>query len=234
MNRKQASSKIMSKRYQEAIKLVDLNKTYSVEEAIKLAKQSSTVKFDASVEVHFRLNIDPKQTDQKVRAQVSLPHGTGKTLRVAAFVSPAKEKEAKEAGADFVGGEELVKQIKQSEKTDFDIAVADGSMMKSLATIAKILGQRGLMPNPKTGTVGDNIGQMVKDLKSGSKVDVKTDDSGNVHQTIGKTSFYDQKLIENFQTLKEAIHRARPASVKKEFVGSITISTSMGPGIKIQ
>ena len=185
----------MSKRYQEAIKLVDLNKTYSVEEAIKLAKQSSTVKFDASVEVHFRLNIDPKQTDQKVRAQVSLPHGTGKTLRVAAFVSPAKEKEAKEAGADFVGGEELVKQIKQSEKTDFDIAVADGSMMKSLATIAKILGQRGLMPNPKTGTVGDNIGQMVKDLKSGSKVDVKTDDSGNVHQTIGKTSFYDQKLI---------------------------------------
>jgi len=223
----------MSKRYETAVKLVDLEKTYSIEEAIKLAKQTSTVKFDASVEVHIRLNIDPKQTDQKVRTQISLPHGTGKTLRVAAFVSSSKEKEAKDAGAEVVGSEDLVKQIKQTEKTDFDIAVADGSMMKSLATIAKILGQRGLMPNPKTGTVGDNIAQMVKDLKSGSKIDAKTDDSGNVHQTIGKVSFDDQKLVENFQAIKEAIHRARPASVKKEFVGSITISTSMGPGIKI-
>ena len=224
---------VMSKRYETAVKLVDLEKTYSIEEAIKLAKQTSTVKFDASVEVHIRLNIDPKQTDQKVRTQISLPHGTGKTLRVAAFVSSSKEKEAKDAGAEVVGSEDLVKQIKQTEKTDFDIAVADGSMMKSLATIAKILGQRGLMPNPKTGTVGDNIAQMVKDLKSGSKIDAKTDDSGNVHQTIGKVSFDDQKLVENFQAIKEAIHRARPASVKKEFVGSITISTSMGPGIKI-
>src|SRR3989338_5559169 len=233
MNRKQASSKIMSKRYQEAIKLVDLNKTYSVEEAIKLAKQSSTVKFDASVEVHFRLNIDPKQTDQKLRSQISLPHGIGKTLRVAVFVSPAKEKEAAAAGADVVGGEDLVKQIRQTEKTDFDIAVADGSMMKSLAAIAKILGQRGLMPSPKAGTVGDNISQMVKDLKSGSKIDVKTDDSGNIHQVIGKVSFDEQKLIENFKTLKEAIHRAKPTSVKKEFVASITLSSSMGPGIRV-
>ncbi len=224
----------MSKRFQEAVKLVDLNKVYKIEEAVLLAKQTSAVKFDASVEAHFRLNIDPKQTDQKVRTQISLPHGTGKTLRVAAFVSSSKEKEAKESGADLVGGEDLVKQIKQSEKTDFDVAVADAGMMKSLATIAKILGQRGLMPNPKTGTVGDNVGQMVKELKSGSKIDVKTDDSGNVHQTIGKVSFDEQKLVENFQALKEAIHRARPASVKKEFVGSITISTSMGPGIKIQ
>lgn len=224
----------MSKRYASALQLIDTSKIYSIEEAIKLAKQSSTVKFDASVETHFRLNIDPKQTDQKIRTQLSLPHGIGKTLRVAAFVSPAKEKDAAAAGADIVGGEELVKQIKQSEKTDFDIAVADGSMMKSLAGIAKILGQRGLMPSPKTGTVGDNVGQMVKELKSGSKIDVKTDDSGNVHQVIGKVSFDDKKLLENFQALKEAINRARPASVKKEFVGSITISTSMGPGIRVQ
>lgn len=223
----------MSKRFQEAVKLVDQAKIYSVEDAIKLVKQASTVKFDASVEAHFRLNIDPKQTDQKIRTQVSLPHGTGKTLRVAAFAGPAKEKEAKEAGADLVGGEELIKQIKQTEKTDFDIAVADGSMMKSLAGIAKILGQRGLMPSPKTGTVGSDVGQMVKDLKSGGRVDVKTDDSGNIHQTIGKVSFDDQKLLENFQTLKEAIHRAKPASVKKVFVGSITLTSSMGPGIRV-
>lgn len=223
----------MPNRYQEAVKLVDASKIYSIEDAIRLAKQTSTVKFDASVEAHFRLNVDPKQTDQKVRTQINLPHGTGKTLKVAAFVSPAKEKEAVESGADLVGGEDLVKQIKQTEKTEFDVAVADGSMMKSLATIAKILGQRGLMPNPKTGTVGDNVAQMVKELKSGSKIDVKTDDSGNIHQVIGKVSFADQKLLENFQTLKEAIHRARPASVKKEFVSRVTISTSMGPGIRV-
>ncbi|OGE84076.1 MAG: 50S ribosomal protein L1 [Candidatus Doudnabacteria bacterium RIFCSPHIGHO2_01_FULL_49_9] len=224
----------MSKRFQETLKLVDLDKTYSIEEALKLAKQTSTVKFDASVEVHIRLGIDTKQTDQKVRTQVSLPHGIGKTMRVAAFVSSAKEQEAKDAGADVVGGEDLVKQIKQTEKTDFDIAVADTGMMKTLATIAKILGQRGLMPSPKTGSVGEDVAKMVKDLKSGSKIDVKTDDSGNIHQVIGKVSFDDQKLLENFQALKEAIHRAKPSSVKKEFITNITLTTSMGPGIKVQ
>lgn len=222
-----------SKRYEEVVKLVEPTRLYSVEEAVRLAKQTSTVKFDASVEVHFKLNIDLKQTDQKVRTQVSLPHGTGKSLKVAAFVSGAKEKEATDAGADIVGGEELVKKIKETEKTDFDIAVAEPAMMKSLAAVAKILGQRGLMPNPKTGTVGEDVAKMVKELKGG-KVDVKTDDSGVIHQTIGKVSFDEQKLLENFQTLKDAIYRAKPASVKKEFVSSITISTSMGPGIKVQ
>ena len=224
----------MSKRIAEALKLIDQIKTYSIEEAIKLAKETSKVKFDASVEAHFRLNIDPKQTEQKVRTQINLPYGIGKTMKVAAFVSPAKEKDAKEAGADIVGGEELVKQIKQTEKTDFDIAVADPAMMKSLATVAKILGQRGLMPNPKAGTVGEDVGKIVRDLKSGSKIDVKTDDSGNIHQVIGKVSFDDGKLLENFQALKEAIHRAKPAAVKKDFVSSITIATSMGPGIRVQ
>ena len=222
----------MSKRYNEVVKLVDREKLYTVEEAIVLAKQTSTVKFDASVEVHFKLGIDVKQTDQKVRTQVSLPHGTGKSVKVAAFVLPAKEKVAKEAGADIIGGEELVKQIKETGKTDFDVAVAEPAMMKSLAGIAKILGQKGLMPTPKTGTVGEDIGKIVKELKGG-RLDVKTDDTGVIHAVIGKVSFEDQKLLENFKALKEAIHRAKPPSVKKEFMKSITISTSMGPGIKI-
>lgn len=223
----------MSKRYNEAVKLADLNKTYPIEEAIKLARETSTVKFDASVDAHFRLNIDPKQTDQKVRTVASLPHGTGKSIKVAAFVSPAKEKEAKEAGADIVGGEELIKQIKQTEKADFEVAVAEPAMMKNLAVVAKILGQKGLMPNPKTGTVSPDVGKVVKELKAG-RVDVKTDDSGNIHQIIGKVSFDEQKLLENFKALKDAIYKAKPQSVKKEFIGSITITTSMGPGIRIQ
>lgn len=208
-------------------------KFYAPDEAIKLAKATSNVKFDATVEVHIRLNIDPKQTDQKIRTQVALPHGTGKILKVAAFVSAAKEKDAKSAGADVVGGEELVKQIKATEKTDFDIAVAEPVMMKSLTTIAKILGQRGLMPNPKTGTVAEDIAKIVRELKSG-RLDVKTDDSGNIHEVIGKVSFEEQKLLENFTVLRDAIYRAKPASVKKDFVRSMTISTSMGPGIKIK
>lgn len=223
----------MSKRYNEAVKLVDLSKSHTIEDAIKLAKETSKVKFDAAVDVHIRLNIDPKQSDQKVRAQVSLPHGTGKKLRIAAFVSPAKEKEAQAAGADIVGGEDLVKKIKETGKTEFDVAVAESAMMKSLAQIAKVLGQKGLMPNPKTGTVGDDVAKMIGELKGG-KVDARADDSGNIHQTIGKVSFDDQKLVENFQALKEAIHRAKPAAVKKEFITAITLTTSMGPGIRVQ
>src|SRR3989344_2322329 len=221
----------MSKRFNEAVKLVDPNQVYEAAEAIKLAKQTSTTKFDASVEAHIKLNIDVKQSDQKVRAQAVLPHGTGKNIKVAAFVSGANEKEATGAGADVVGGEELIKQIKTTEKTDFDVAVAEPTMMKSLAQIAKILGQRGLMPNPKTGTVGPDIAKMVKEIKTG-KIDVKTDDTGVIHQTIGNASFDDRKLLENFQALRDAVYRAKPASVKKDFVASVTLSSSMGPGIR--
>lgn len=223
----------MSKRYNEVIKLVDASKVYSVEEAIALVKQTSTVKFDASVEAHFRLNIDTKQTDQKIRTQVLLPHGTGKTLRIIAFVSPAKEKDALKAGAVLAGGEELVKQIKETGKTDFDVAVAEPALIKSLALIAKILGQRGLMPSPKTGTVGDDPAKMISEIASG-KVDVKTDDSGNIHQIIGRVSFSDQDLRENYLVLRDAIYHAKPQSVKKDFVKTITIATAMGPGIKIE
>ena len=224
----------MSKRLLAAIKEVDLTKTYTPEEGIRLAKQTSTVKFDASVEVHFRLGIDPKQTEQKIRTQVMLPHGVGKSMRVAAFVSSAKEKDAVAAGADVVGGEDLVKEIKQSEKTNFDIAVAETTMMKNLASVAKILGQRGLMPNPKTGTVGEDVTKMIKELKSGQKLDVKTDDSGNIHTIIGKVSMDEKRLLENFQALKEAVYRAKPQSVKKDFMKTITITTSMGPGIRVE
>lgn len=224
----------MSKRYNEAIKLIDPARVYSIAEAVALAKQTSTVKFDAAVEAHFHLNIDPKQTDQKIRTLVTLPHSIGKSRKIAAFVTPAREKEAKDAGADIAGGEELIKEIKQSEKTDFDIAVAESAMMKSLAGIAKVLGQRGLMPNAKAGTVGEDITKIISELKSGGRIEIKTDDSGNIHTAIGKASFDAAMLTENFQALKEAIHRAKPSSVKKEFVRSMTIATSMGPGIKVK
>ncbi|MBI4050629.1 MAG: 50S ribosomal protein L1 [Candidatus Doudnabacteria bacterium] len=222
----------MSKRYSQVVQLVDRTKTYPIEEAVALARQTSTVKFDATVEAHFKLGIDAKQTDQKVRTQITLPHGTGKTIKVAAFVSSGKEKEAKAGGADIIGGEELVKQIKETGKADFDAAVAEPAMMKSLAQIAKILGQRGLMPNPKAGTVGEDVGRLVKELKGG-RVEIKTDDTGVVHAAIGKVSFDEQKLLENFQAVKEALYRAKPSAVKKDFVKSVTISTSMGPGIKV-
>ncbi|MBI4050099.1 MAG: 50S ribosomal protein L1 [Candidatus Doudnabacteria bacterium] len=223
----------MSKRHEQALTQIDQAKSYSIEEAVALAKQTSKVKFDATVEAHFRLNVDPKASDQKVRTQVSLPHGTGKQLRIAAFVSAAKEKEAQSAGADIVGGDELIKKIKETGKADFDVAVAESAMMKSLAGVAKILGQKGLMPNPKTGTVGEDVVRMISELKGG-KVDVRMDDSGNIHQAVGKVSFDDSKLVENFSTLKDAIQRAKPAGVKKEFIASITLATSMGPGIRVQ
>lgn len=223
----------MSRRFQEVTKLVEQAKSYSIEEAMALVKKTSTVKFDASVDVHIRLNIDPKQTDQKLRTQTLLPHGTGKSLKVAAFVGPAREQEATRAGADIVGGEELIKKLKETQKIEFDVAAAEPAMMKNLAQIAKILGQRGVMPNPKTGTVGEDIVKIVRELKTG-KIDIKTDDSGNIHQTIGKVSFDDQKLIENFNALREAVYKAKPQAVKKDFVRSITVSTSMGPGIRVQ
>lgn len=222
----------MKKRYTQALQLIDKNKVYSIEEAISLAKKTSTVKFDAAIEAHFHLNVDTKKTDQKVRTQVLLPHGNGKSVRVAAFVSPGREKEAKDAGAEVIGADDLIKKIKDTGKIDFDIAIAETQVMKSLAQIAKILGQKGVMPNPKTGTVGDDIAKMVHEAKSG-KVDAKTDDSGNIHLSIGKTSFDSEKLKENYEIVKEAIAKARPSGVKKEFIAKITIASSMGPGIMV-
>jgi len=211
---------------------VDPKKVYAVEEAIKLVRETSGVKFDASVEVHANLGIDTKKTEQQVRTTVVLPHGTGKTKKVAAFVSAEKEKEAKEAGADFVYSEEDIKKMKDTAKIDFDVAVTTPDMMPKLAMVAKILGPRGLMPNPKTDTVGPNIKKMIEEQKKG-KVTFKNDDSGNVHQLVGKLSFTDAQLKENLDVFLEALKKAKPATAKGTFIKNIIVCSTMGPSIKI-
>lgn len=210
----------------------DKTKSYSVEEAIELAKKFAKTKFDASVEVHFRLGIDTKKGDQQIRSAVSLPHGTGKTVRVAAFVSSDKEEAAKAAGADVVGGDELIAEIKKTEKTNFEVAVAEPAMMKNLAQIAKILGTRGLMPSPKNGTVSTDPAAAVAELKKG-KVSFRNDDTGNVHVAIGKLSFDTAKLAENYKTLVDSIRKAKPVSSKGTFIKNISLNSTMGPGIKV-
>jgi len=212
--------------------LFDKNKAYPIAEAISLAKQSNKAKFDASLEVHFRLGIDAKKGDQQIRGAVSLPHGTGKSVRVAAFVTPANEKAAKEAGADIVGGEDLIAEIKKTEKTDFQVAVAEPEIMKNLAQIAKILGTRGLMPSPKNETVTTNPAKTIAELKKG-KISYKSDDTGNLHAVIGKISFDDQKLVENFSVLLENIKKTKPSSSKGVFIKNVTIASTMGPGVKV-
>jgi len=222
----------MSKRMAALRAKVDKNKVYPIDEAIKLVKETSGVKFDPSVEVHVNLGIDTKKTEQQVRATVVLPHGTGKTKTVAAFVAPEREKEAKEAGADFVYGEEEIKKIKDTSKIAFEVAVTTPDMMPKLAMIAKVLGPRGLMPNPKTETVGPNIKKMIEELKKG-KVTFKNDDTGNIHQSIGKASFGEDQLKENLNTFLETLKKARPATAKGTFIKNIVICTTMGPAIKI-
>lgn len=222
-----------SKRVRANAESVEKDKVYTPEEAIELAKKTATTKFTGSIEVHVRTNIESKKTDQAIRGTVTLPHGTGKTKRIAAFVSDAKAAEAKTAGAAIVGGEELIKEIKESEKTDFDVAVAEPAMMAKLAQIAKILGTRGLMPNPKTGTVSENISQAIKEI-AGGKVNFKNDDSGNVHLTIGKSDFDSAKLVENLKAFYDALMASKPAAVKKQFIASMTLNSTMGPGIKLK
>jgi large subunit ribosomal protein L1 len=213
--------------------MVDQEKIYTPEEAIELAKKTANTKFVGSIEVHIKMLIDAKKTDQAVRGTVSLPHGSGKTKRVAAFVTEAKEKEAKDAGAALVGGEDLIKKIKETEKTDFDVAVAEPAIMPKLAQIAKILGTRGLMPNPKTGTVGANIGALIKEI-AGGKVNFKNDDSGNIHQIIGKSNFDSKNLLENLKALHQAVLQSKPQTIKGQFVSSVSINSTMGPGIRIK
>lgn len=216
-------------------KNVDFDKTqvYPVKEAIELSKKLSKTKFDSSLEVHFKLGINPKKGDQQVRSAVSLPNGTGKTVKVAAFVSPDKEKEVKEAGADYVGGDDLIAEIKKTEKTDFQVAVAEPAMMKNLGPIAKVLGTRGLMPSPKNDTVTPDPAKAVAELKKG-KISFKNDDTANLHAVIGKTSFETEKLVENFEALVEAVKKAKPTGAKGSYIKNIAISSSMGPGIKVE
>jgi large subunit ribosomal protein L1 len=211
---------------------VDQSKVYSWDDAIKLAKETSGVKFDASIEVHAHLGIDPKKGEQQVRASATLPHGTGKTKKVAAFVSAEKEKEAKEAGADFVYGEEDIKRIKDTGKIEFDVAVTTPDMMAKLAAVAKVLGPKGLMPNPKTETVSPNIKKMVEELKKG-KITFKNDDTSNIHQSIGKVSFSETQLKENLAAFLEVLKRAKPATAKGTYIQTLVLCSIMGPAIRI-
>ncbi len=223
----------ISKRLTVAKAKIDKNKAYSLAEAIKLVKETSTVKFDASVEVHLRLGIDIKKTEQTVRSSVVLPHGSGKNKKIAAFVTPAKEKEAKEAGADLVGGKELIDSIKKDGKCNFEIAVAVPEIMRDLSVIAKTLGQKGLMPNPKVGTVTSDLKKVIGEIKKG-KVDFKNDDSGNLHAMVGKVSFAANQLLENIQAFLEAVKKARPDGLKGNYLESFIITSSMGPAIRVQ
>ncbi|OGY49020.1 MAG: 50S ribosomal protein L1 [Candidatus Buchananbacteria bacterium RIFCSPHIGHO2_02_FULL_45_11b] len=222
-----------SKRYQEMTKKVEKNKVYPLAEAIKLAKETSTTKFDGSLEVHVRLGIDLKKTEQQVRGTIVLPFGTGKTKKIAAFVGPDKEKDAKEAGADLAGGQELIDQIKATGKVDFEIAVATPDLMPKMAAIAKILGPKGLMPSPKNETITTNLKKTIGELKGG-KVNFKSDDTGNIHQIIGKTSFKEKDLENNYQAFLEAVKKVKPATAKGSYIQGVTIASSMGPGIKVQ
>jgi large subunit ribosomal protein L1 len=226
-----APKKIKAKKADHSA-VYDRLKSYSPEEALEIIKKLTKTKFDASVEVHFRLGINTKKGDQQVRGAVSLPNGTGKTVKVAAFVSPENEQAVKAAGADFVGSEELINEIKKTEKTDFQVAIAEPSVMKNLAVIAKILGTRGLMPSPKNDTVTTNPAKTVEELKKG-KISFKNDDTANVHTVIGKISFDNKKLLENYQTLLDTVKKAKPASSKGVFIKNISLSSSMSPGVKV-
>lgn len=222
----------MSKRMKDLRAKIDKNRSYTAAEAIKLLLETAGVKFDASVEAHANLGIDTKKSDQQIRATVVLPHGTGKTKKIAAFVMPEKEKEAKEAGADIIYTEDDLKKMKDGFKIDFDVAVTMPDMMPKMAMVAKILGPKGLMPNPKTETVGPNLKKMIEELKRG-KITFKNDDTGNVHQIIGKISFGEQNLSENLTVFLEALKKAKPNSAKGVYIKNLVVCTTMGPAIKL-
>jgi len=217
------------KKYRTAAEKLDRNKSYPVEEAVKFIKENKSAKFDESVEIHIKTGIDPKKGDQQVRGMVVLPHGTGKSKKIAVITSTSAA-EAKAAGADIIGGEELIE--KMSKKIDFDILVATPEMMPKLAKVAKILGPKGLMPNPKTETVTTKIKETIEALKKG-KASFKNDDTGNIHQVVGKVSFEENRLTENIKTFLDSINKAKPAGLKGKLISSATLCSTMGPGIKI-
>ena len=219
------------KRYDEASKLLDREREYLPAEAIQLVKRFPKAKFDESVEIAFRLGIDPRKADQMVRGTVSLPNGTGKSVRVAVFATGPKATEAKEAGADVVGGEELVEEVLKGN-IDFDATVATPDMMAAVEKAGRVLGPRGLMPNPKTGTVTNDIAKAVSDIKGG-RVEYRVDRTGNLNAIIGKSSFSEQQLLENYLTVVDEVLRAKPSAAKGKYVKSCTLATTMGPGIRI-
>ena len=219
------------KNYMSALAKIEKGKAYATEEAIKLVKETNTAKFDATVEVSFKLNVDPRHADQQIRGAMVLPNGTGRTQKVLVVTQGAKEEEAKAAGADHVGGKEVLEEIKKGW-VDFDVIVATPDMMGELGKLGKILGPKGLMPNPKTGTVTMNVTQAVEEIKKG-KVEYRVDKEGNINCLIGKCSFSDEALAENYRALYSAIRRARPAAVKGTYFQNIVMSSTMGPGVKV-
>jgi large subunit ribosomal protein L1 len=221
-----------SKSYEAAAKLIDRDKLYTPAEAVKLAKQTTTTKrFDSTVEVAMRLGVDPRKADQMVRGTVSLPHGTGKTARVAVFATGDKAEEARAAGADIVGGDELIEQV-NGGMLDFDAAVATPDMMGKVGRLGRVLGPRGLMPNPKTGTVTNDVAKAVEDIKGG-KIEYRVDRQANLHFVIGKTSFSEDQLLDNYAAALDEVLRAKPSAAKGRYLKKVAISTTMGPGILV-
>ncbi len=219
------------RKYLEAAKLVDHTRNYTPDEAVALTKETSTVSFDASVEAHLRLGVDPRHADQMVRGTVVLPHGTGKVVRVAVFAQGEKAQEALRAGADEVGGEDLVKRI-EAGWLEFDVALATPDMMGQVGRLGKILGRRGLMPNPKAGTITFDLERAIREVKAG-RVEFKVDKAGIVHVAIGKTSFDQDQLVANLATLVDAVNRAKPSGAKGTYLKGLTIASTMGPGVRV-
>ncbi len=219
------------KKYLEAAKLVEANKAYNAKEALELACKTSTTKFDAAVDVAFRLNLDPRKAEQNIRGAIVLPNGTGKTRRVLVLCRGAKQEEAKNAGADFVGENEYIEKISKGW-FDFDIIVATPDMMGQLGRLGRVLGPKGLMPNPKTGTVTMDVEKAVKEIKNG-KVEYRPDKVGNIHMTIGKVSFGADKLAENLKAVYNTLMKVRPSTVKGSYILNVTVASTMGPGVKL-
>ena len=220
------------KKYTEAAKLVDRATQYDVAEAISLVKKTAVAKFDETVEAHIRLGVDGRHADQQVRGAVVLPHGTGKTVRVLVFAKNAKADEAQAAGADFVGGEELIPKIQNEGWLDFDVVVATPDMMGVVGRLGRVLGPKGLMPNPKAGTVTMDVTKAIADIKAG-KIEYRLDKNNIIHVPLGKASFEEDALRENFQTLIDAINKAKPSTLKGQYLRSVTIAPTMGPGVKL-
>jgi large subunit ribosomal protein L1 len=219
------------KKYLEASKLVDSMKAYPIGEAIELAKKTNFTKFDATVEVAFRLGVDPKKADQQIRGAVVLPNGTGKTQRVLVFAKGEKAKEAEAAGADFVGDADYINKIQQGW-FDFDVIVATPDMMGEVGKLGRVLGPKGLMPNPKTGTVTFDVTKAVQEIKAG-KVEYRVDKAGNIHVPIGKVSFENEKLVENFNTIFDTMMKVKPAAAKGTYMKNVSVTSTMGPGVKV-